>query len=874
VSSLILQVSLAQTTTNNATNYTYSELPQCALDSKDLAVLGPTDELEPCVLSVILPFQWQENPDDPFETHSIIPMVQVTPSGCNNHRDGSITAVESLNGDNNGKGVGIGFNQTHYVSFLLVSVVAGNPANLTEEEYNRRHDQILRSLISEWDAPYIIGTCSFASAVEKEPAKDLKAIVMAQVGPPGFYMPDSSNPYVFGLHVNSDTYPLPNVQALDFLAADLQDGPSSVPVKVIYRTKSEFFYSTCRSAIDALTEAGFTDITELLFDHTEDHDDDGETNQFDEDFLQGLADQACPPGSDPSLHPPALFICTLTEQDILLPRLLENGCRPISTWITAATWGWANDNVNMVPHFQGGGQWHEAMNYGDRYFQAGRDVLLLNERKFGYLGSFDMLVSYAIPVLYAQHLQAAYRVDDAPNPVADFATDEGRERLRRAMVVLNVETIFGPVAFNEFQRNIGRGAAGTQWLPLASDGSFVNALVSPFLQAEANTVIPADSAKPCLAGGFINLTRWTEEGSLLAGGCDDCPVNFFSQAPTYDLTCRACPGGSSTEDSIGATSCVAVEDNLLPLGVQIFGYTAVAMTWIVALGFFGWMCRNRADPVVKVSQIEFLALICLGAIISSSTIIALSAQAGSDDDTSLATTACTMAPFLYSIGWTMMYSGLSAKTLRLYKVMINNQNMRRVTVTALQMSRIVIFSLTLDMIIVISWTILSPLVVSVFDRTTKGESVSIADPFPVAWRLFLTVRATRAWYQCQRGNWCGNDSIGGTMCQFKSRHWILGFCWSLSGASCDSHDWYQLFALPSARHYRSVPGAKVCSPGFHADYGTCPRWCPCHGGCERQSHSNVCGLDWDYCLWRYRYVMQPWTREFCVVFVLFQASCR
>jgi hypothetical protein len=70
---------------------------------------------------------------------------------------------------------------------------------------------------------------------------------------------------------------------------------------VVHRNQSEFFYSTCRSAVDRLKESGFTNIKEMLYDHVADHDGDGEINQFDQDFLVGLADAACPPDSSSSL---------------------------------------------------------------------------------------------------------------------------------------------------------------------------------------------------------------------------------------------------------------------------------------------------------------------------------------------------------------------------------------------------------------------------------------------------------------------------------------------------------------------------------------------------------------------------------------------
>ena len=231
-------------------NYTFEDLEPCSLNTVQISKLGPDDELEPCIIFEVEPGDFVVRP----EMSSTISLVQVTPSGCGNHRDGAVTGVQSLNSDNGAMGVAIGFNNDHYVSFHLVSIVAGNPANLSEDEYDRRHVQILKSAMSALDSPYIVGSCSFASAIEKEPARELKAIVMAQVGPPGFYT--EGNPYVFGFHINSDTYPLPNVQSLSFLAQELEGGASKIPVRVIYRTKSEFFYSTCRSAIDTLQSQG------------------------------------------------------------------------------------------------------------------------------------------------------------------------------------------------------------------------------------------------------------------------------------------------------------------------------------------------------------------------------------------------------------------------------------------------------------------------------------------------------------------------------------------------------------------------------------------------------------------------------------------
>ena len=56
-------------------------------------------------------------------------------------------------------------------------------------------------------------------------------------------------------------------------------------------------------------------------------------------------------------------------------------------------------------------------------------------------------------------------VTDQPDPEIDFSSKEGSERLRRGMLALHADTLFGPFVFDENQRNTGRAPAGMQWLP-------------------------------------------------------------------------------------------------------------------------------------------------------------------------------------------------------------------------------------------------------------------------------------------------------------------------------------------------------------------------------------------------------------------------
>ncbi|CAB9511865.1 Gamma-aminobutyric acid (GABA) B receptor [Seminavis robusta] len=690
----------------------FDQFPQCNRTTQEMIALDADVQVEPCILFDIAPQRLQIIP---YRTQ-IITIVQVTPAtSCRDARDGATTSVELLNQQNDGRGIAIGFQKDYHIQLRFVSLIAGNPDQMGRDLYGLHHAAVLTSAITHLKASYIVGACSWVSSFEKEPALLTNTMVLSQVGPPGFYK--DQNPYVFGVHINSDEYPIPAVRALGFSAvAAPKDSPQSLsqqPVIVIYRTHSEFFRSTCESAVRTAKEFGFTNVTEVIYDPEGDHDNDGVFNQVDEDFLRGIADDTCPPGSGAhgDAFNPAIFACFLAEQDVVLRRWQENGCRPISLWLTAATWGWAAINPTVVPHMQGGGQWHEAFLYSDRFFESGKDVLVYNEQKFGYYGSYDTVVAYAIPMIFAQHMEAFYRVVDDPDPDADFYTEEGYERLRRAMVVINTQTIFGPLAYNEDQRNIGRGAAGTQWQMQSTgeDGEeeeLRNVLVSPANQAEAVITLPAPSAVNCTPGNYVNETLVITGDAILGDKCEQCSVDSFMAISNQQLECMACPEGSTTDGSTGATNCIVENDNLLSPGTLAFGYLAATTTWVLSLGFTYWIVKHRKDPVVLLSQFEFLVLICLGAIISSSTIFALGAQAGSDEDTTAASRACQAAPFLYTTGWVLQYASLSAKSIRLYKIMTLG---RRVKVTVMETASIVAAILALDWIVVIVWTIAHPL---------------------------------------------------------------------------------------------------------------------------------------------------------------------
>ena len=633
-------------------------------------------------------------------------LVQITPSICHNHRDGANTAASKLNNDNNGKGVAIGHYGTTYIKFRLISIIGGNNNNIGNDAYSVLHEEILDQVFQYVDnVQFILGSCSFASANDKPIALKHAKIVLSQVGPPGFYMDVANNPYVFGIHVNSDTYPLPALKALQFKLDGMGESTKNQPVRVVYRDRSEFFKSTCRSAIDTATVQGF-DVTAIEF-NPDGEEEPGVPNSQNVEFLEGLADQLCSADEGPGTNNAAVFACVQSgDADVMLARMRLNGCRPTLAWFTTATWGWATDNSDTIPFFLGGGQWHQNFVYSDKYFATGQAVLEYGKEKFGYLGSYDHVVSYAMPMLITELITSFFRIADSPNVTDAFVNRY--EEIRRSLVNMNGHTIFGPVSFNEYQRNQGRGAAGTQWIQKANGTAFQLGCISPLDQADVNIVIPSPSALWCPPGSHIDQELVEGDPAILADKCTLCPADTFAQYENTDLTCQQCPEGSASGE--GANYCVATEDNLTSIGLKVLGVIFVVVSWCSSIGYMVWLYLKRKDPVVRMSQPESLFLLCVGAVISTSAIIPLTlAEAAPGESTRGASAACRSIPFLYSLGWVLMYTSLTAKSWRLFKVARNAEQVRRVKVSVREIYVTVGVVLLIDLAILIAWVVVAPL---------------------------------------------------------------------------------------------------------------------------------------------------------------------
>lgn len=190
-------------------------------------------------------------------------------------------------------------------------------------------------------------------------------------------------------------------------------------------------------------------------------------------------------------------------------------------------------------------------------------------------------------------------------------------------------------------------------------------------------------------------------------------------------------GDSPDSDFVGTkvTWHVAVPLNLPPITVdmnrvgnlQYVGYTLFGITAAVALGFAIWVFLHRTVRVVRVAQPTFLFMIALGVVVMEASMIPL----GMDDldsggvcdpdeeDIGLGhhcQAICMGVPWLWSIGFTLVFSALFSKTWRInqaFRGTSSSSSRARLTETEMLIPFLVLMSI--NVCILAAWTAVDPL---------------------------------------------------------------------------------------------------------------------------------------------------------------------
>ena len=103
------------------------------------------------------------------------------------------------------------------------------------------------------------------------------------------------------------------------------------------------------------------------------------------------------------------------------------------------------------------------------------------------------------------------------------------------------------------------------------------------------------------------------------------------------------------------------ENNYLSPGSRIVGFVLFGISTALGLCGLVWVSMNRKSSVVKAAQPEFLAVLCVGSIITSSAIVTLSFDENYGWSEEQLSQACMATPFLFVLGYILAYSALFSK---------------------------------------------------------------------------------------------------------------------------------------------------------------------------------------------------------------------
>ena len=149
----------------------------------------------------------------------------------------------------------------------------------------------------------------------------------------------------------------------------------------------------------------------------------------------------------------------------------------------------------------------------------------------------------------------------------------------------------------------------------------------------------------------------------------------------------------------------AMEMNLIPLGLQIFGWLLAALVLSISSGFIYWTIKHRAKAMIRASQPLFLCQLCVGTIIMASTIIPFSLQ----EPVEGLNASCMSIPWLLTTGFVTSFSALLAKQWRINRIFHKSSEMVRTEIKAKDAMWMCGLLLAINYVVLVAWTVVAPL---------------------------------------------------------------------------------------------------------------------------------------------------------------------
>jgi len=264
--------------------------------------------------------------------------------------------------------------------------------------------------------------------------------------------------------------------------------------------------------------------------------------------------------------------------------------------------------------------------------------------------------------------------------------------------------VAGVLATGEFETLYGR---------LSFDRNGQSQAPSLYLQYDANmtvqTVFPPDASSGTLV---YPMPTWDERDCLLESTCPSGSEYTRSGTCSADGTCLC--SSRYVSNGVGAdASCVLIPEedmtyissSLLVVGLIFFGLQS-----FLSVSCAGWTVYYSKRSVVRASQPIFLNFVSLGTFLISATILPLGIQGEyRDDSIGSVDAACMAAPWLFSLGFSIVFSALAAKILRITKVMHAAANFQRKKVEVKDVMGIMVVVVMVQVVILVCWQLIDPM---------------------------------------------------------------------------------------------------------------------------------------------------------------------
>ena len=168
----------------------------------------------------------------------------------------------------------------------------------------------------------------------------------------------------------------------------------------------------------------------------------------------------------------------------------------------------------------------------------------------------------------------------------------------------------------------------------------------------------------------------------------DFEVNFASLDPAlYEgsivfETWANSTGCRGADAVLNATADVSEQElNQLTPALEGFIYFLFGITALTCIFFGLWIYVNRKVRIVQAMQPLFLIAMLLGLLLVSSATVPLSIDDGVVASERALDAACNAIPWLFSMGFTILFATIGVKLWRVNRIMRSSQSCRRVVLT-------------------------------------------------------------------------------------------------------------------------------------------------------------------------------------------------